>query len=219
MLCKITRYSALLLAVVGVKAQLNLGTAAGFGIVASSSITNTGSTNVNGQIGISPADASSVTGFPPNRAVISGAVAAQAKQDAQTAYNAARSLAPTRDITGQELGGQTLFTGTYFASSSIGITGTLTLDAQGDPNAQFVFQIGSTLTTASDSAVALINGARACNVFWQIGSSATLGSGTSFTGNILAQASITLVTGASVDGGLYALTAAVTLDNNSINAP
>ncbi|KAH7067717.1 hypothetical protein FB567DRAFT_452065, partial [Paraphoma chrysanthemicola] len=216
---EIVRYSALVLAVVGVKAQVGLGTAAAFGIIASSSITNTGPTNVDGQIGIFPADSSSVTGFPPNRAIISGAVADQAKQDAQTASNAAASLAPSRDITGQELGGQTLLKGTYSASSSIGITGTLTLDAQGDPNAQFVFQIGSTLTTASNSAVALINGARACNVYWQIGSSATLGSGTSFIGNILAEASITLVTGASVDGGLYALTAAVTLDNNQINAP
>ncbi|KAF2026930.1 hypothetical protein EK21DRAFT_73166 [Setomelanomma holmii] len=218
------RFLALILAISGlngqVLAQIDLGTAAVYGMIASSAITNTGTTNVDGQIGISPADASSVTGFPPDRAIITGAVATQAKQDAQTAYDAARSIAPTRDLTGQDLGGQTLFAGIYFFSSSAGIAAsTLTLDAQGDPNAQVVFQIGSTLTTASNTAVAIIDGARACKVFWQIGSSATLGSGTTFVGSILAQASVTLVTGASANGGLYALTAAITLDSNQISAP
>lgn len=215
-------YAAVLLAgclVLGADAQVTLGTAAPFSVLAASAITNTGLTVVQGELGIYPDGASSITGFPPG---ISGtvhgadAVAKQAQADAQTAFNEAAALASTKALTGQDLGGMTLPPGVYTFSSSAGLTGALTLDGQGNSNAEWVFQIGSTLTTASASSVLLTNGANACNVFWQVGSSATLGTGTTFAGNIIAQASITVTTGCSVDGGLYALTAAVTLDDNQI---
>ena len=203
----------------GADAQVSLGTAAPFSVLAATTITNTGLTVVGGELGIYPNGASSITGFPPG---ISGdihagdAVAKQAQADASSAYNQAAGLASTKALTGQDLGGMTLPPGVYTFTSSAGLTGTLTLDAQGNPNAQWVFQIGSTLTTASASSVLLINGANACNVFWQVGSSATLGTGTTFAGNIIAHTSITVTTGSSVNGGLYALTAAVTLDSNKI---
>ena len=110
----------------------------------------------------------------------------------------------------------TLYPGVYTFTSSAGLTGSLTLDAQGDANAEWVVQIASTLTTASAYSVLLINGANACNVFWHICSSATLGTGNTFAGNVIAQAPITVTTGCSVDGGLYALTAALTLDTNAV---
>jgi hypothetical protein len=161
-----------------------------------------------------------VTGFPPG-VVITGtihaadAVAAQAQADLTTAYDDAAGRAPTASIAG-DLGGLTLLPGVYKASSSIGLTGTVTLDAQGDPNAVFVFQIGSTLTTASASVVSLINSAAACNVFWQVGSSATLGTGSTMSGSILALTSITATTDVTVDGRLLARNGAVTLDANAI---
>ncbi|KAF2251486.1 hypothetical protein BU26DRAFT_423603, partial [Trematosphaeria pertusa] len=201
-------------------AQVNLGTAAPFGVIASSAITNTGATVVDGQLGIYPKTESEITGFPPG---ISGdvnannAVADQARQDAQTAYNAAASLASTGQ-NGQDIGGQILVAGTYTSSSSVAITGPLTLDGQNNPDALFVFQIGSTLTTATSSSVVLVNGAQACNVFWQVGSSATLGTSTVFTGNILALTSISLNEGVTVAGGLYALNGAVTLINDQVTA-
>ncbi|KAK4982112.1 hypothetical protein LTR66_009473 [Elasticomyces elasticus] len=212
-------YKALLIGglALSANAQVNLGTAAPFGVLAASAITNTGLTVVGGQLGIYPNGVTSITGFPPG---ISGtvhgadAVAKQAQADATTAYNAAMTLASTKALTGQDLGGMVLPPGVYTFSSSAGLTGILTLDAQGNSNAQWVFQIGSTITTASASSVVLINGANACNVFWQVGSSATLGTGTMFAGNIIALASITVTTGSSNNGGLYALTAAVTLDDN-----
>ncbi|KAK3109362.1 hypothetical protein LTR53_017462, partial [Teratosphaeriaceae sp. CCFEE 6253] len=112
----------------------------------------------------------------------------------------------------------TLNAGVYSFSSSGGLTGILTLDGQGDPNAVFVFQFGSTLTTATASSIVLINGAQACNIYWQVGSSATLGTATVFAGNVIAQASITVTTGTSLlGGGFFALTAAVTLDTNAID--
>ena len=130
----------------------------------------------------------------------------------------AAGLAPTQNLTGQNLGGLTLTPGVYSFSSSAQLTGTLTLDAQGDPNALFVFQIGSTLTTASNSSVVFINGGQGNNTFWQVGSSATLGTGTAFTGNILALASITLTTGANIRcGRALARNGAVTQDHNNID--
>jgi hypothetical protein len=119
-------------------------------------------------------------------------------------------------LTGQDLGGMTLTPGVYCFASSAQLTGTLTLDAQGDPNAVFIFQTGSTLTTASGSSVLLINNASSCGVFWQVGSSATLGTGTSLAGSIVALTSITLNTGASVAGRALARNGAVTLDNNQV---
>ena len=134
------------------------------------------------------------------------------------AYNSLVDEACTQDMTGQDLGGQTLTAGVYCFSSSAQLTGTLTLDAQGNPNAVFIFKMGSTLTTASASSVVLTNGASAGNVFWQVGSSATLGTTTSFAGNILALASITVTTGASVTGRTLARNGAVTLDTNAVTA-
>ncbi|KAJ9634779.1 hypothetical protein H2199_008828 [Coniosporium tulheliwenetii] len=202
-------------------AQISLGRAAPFGIVATTAITSTGATIVDGQLGIFPNDETSITGFPPGISgpVFGGDATAQAaRDDATSAYTALAALTPTTFLTGQDLGGMTLFAGVYNFASSGGLTGVLTLDGQGNSNALFVFQFGSTLTTASASSVVLINGAQACNVFWQVGSSATLGTTTNFAGNILASASITGNAGVTVQGGLYALTAAVTLIEDTITA-
>ncbi|KAH4251099.1 hypothetical protein HBH70_232600 [Parastagonospora nodorum] len=185
-----------------VQAQFDLGTASSFSVIASSAITNTGSTIIDGQIAVFPNNASSVTSFPSGTVIASSDISSRAKEDARAAYIAARSLYPTKDITGQDLGGQLLTPGTYFASSSVGITGALILDGKNVKDAQFVFQIGSTLKTAKSSSLVLINGAQASNV-----------------GNIITQDSITLVTGTTVNGGLYALTGAITLDTNRITAP
>ena len=214
-------YAAILIGglLLGADAQVNLGTAQQCGVLAATTITNTGLTVVEADLCIYPNGASSITGFPPG---VSGgihaadAVAQQAQADATTAFNTAAALPSTQDLTGQNLGGMILTPGVYTFSSSAQLTGTLTLDAQGNRNAQFVFQIGSTLTTASASSIVLINGANACNVFFQVGSSATLGTGTNFAGNIIARTSITATTGTSVNGGLYALNGAVTLDTNRI---
>jgi cell division septation protein DedD len=198
-----------------------LGTATSFAVLAASTATNTGPTVVTGDLGVSPGTA--VTGFPPGL-VVSGtshagdAVAAQAQADATVAYNNLAGQPCNSTLTGQDLGGLTLTPGVYCFSSSAQLTGILTLDGQGDPNAVFIFQIGSTLTAASASSVLLINGASACNVFWQVGSSATLGTGTLFQGTILALASNTLTTGVSLSGRAIALTAAVTMDANIISA-
>jgi type VI secretion system secreted protein VgrG len=133
-----------------------------------------------------------------------------------TAYDYAAGLAPTQVLTGEDLGGLTLTPGVYFFASSAGLTGNLTLNGEGNPDGVFVFQIGSTLTTASSSEVVLENAAQAGNVFWQVGSSATLGTGTSFDGTILADTSITLDTGANLTGSLLAMNGAVTLDGNDV---
>jgi Ice-binding-like len=206
------------------KADITLGSAGNFSVLAGSTVTNTGPTMIDdGDVGVSPGSA--ITGFPP--AILEppyvqytvGAVPLMAENDLTTAYTAAAALAPTQTLTGQDLGGQTLLPGVYFFASSAQLTGTLTLNDQGNPNAQFVFQIGSTLTTASDSSVVTINGGSTpgSDVFWQVGSSATLGTGTVFEGHILALASITLTTGATIlDGSALARNGAVTLDGNSI---
>lgn len=205
-------------------ATITLGTAGNFAVLAGSTVTNTGPTVIDGgHVGVSPGSA--ITGFPPGIVVppytihAADAVALQAQTDLTTAYNAAAGLPPTQNLTGQDLGGLTLLPGVYFFSSSAQLTGTLTLNAQGDPNAQFVFQIGSTLTTASASSVVTINGGPmpGCTVFWQVGSSATLGTGALFEGHILALTSITMTTGANIlDGSALARNGAVTLDDNDI---
>jgi hypothetical protein len=146
-------------------------------------------------------------------------VADQAQRDATSAYNACLASDVTEDITGKDLGGMTLTAGTYAASSSLGLTGTVTLDGENNSGAQFIFQIGSTLTTAAASSVVLINGAQACNVFWQVGSSATLGATTTLAGSILALTSISVGDGVTATGGLYALNAAVTLINDAVTVP
>jgi subtilisin family serine protease len=199
----------------------SLGLAQGFAVLGSSTVTNTGSSTITGDLGVSPGTA--VTGFPPGR-VLSGAIrsadatALAAQNDVATAYNNLAGQTCTQDLTGQDLGGQSLTAGVYCFSSSAQLTGTVTLNALGNPNAVFIFKMGSTLTTASGSSVVLINGASAGNVFWQVGSSATLGTTTSFAGNILALASITVTTGVSVTGRTLAMNGAVTLDTNAITS-
>ncbi|WP_405479615.1 ice-binding family protein [Streptomyces sp. NBC_00009] len=216
-----------------VASPVGLGTAASFGVLAGSTVTNTGPTVVNGlNVGVSPKTA--ITGFQtsdggPGRVTLPGvlhsadAVAGQAKADLNTAYNqaAGQTLTDAVYITPHEFGGQTLTPGLYKANSSARITDTLTLDARGNSNAVWVFQIGSTLTTASASSVSFINGASPCNVYWQVGSSATLGTNSTFVGTIMAHTSITATTGATINGRLLAGAGpsgdgAVTLDSNTI---
>ena len=200
----------------------DLGTAGSFAVLGGSTVTNTGPSVINGSLGVSPGSA--VIGFPPGSVVPPGtihaadAVAQQAQNDVTTAYDALAGQACDTNLTGQDLGGQTLTPGAYCFDSSAQLTGALTLDAQGNPNSVFVFQIGSALTTASNSSVVMVNSGSGCNVFWKVSSSATLGTTTSFQGNILALASITLNTGTNLNGRALARTGAVTLDTNDVNS-
>jgi hypothetical protein len=210
--------------------DVDLGTANNFTVLAGSAITSTGPSVINaGDVGLTPG--SSITGFPPGTITppftmhVDDAVALQAQNDLTTAYKAAAGLARTATLTGLDLGGMTLTPGIYFFASSAQLTGTLTLNNEGNPDAVFVFQIGSTLTTASGSKIVTINDGPipdltpGISVFWQIGSSATLGTGTDFEGNILAKTSITADTGAIIDGRLLAENGAVTLNDNLVTAP
>lgn len=197
-----------------------LGSADAFAVLGASAVTNTGPSVLWGDLGVFPG--TSITGFPPG--IVHGsthnndAVAMQAQADALTGYNFLAGLSFNQDLTGQDLGGKTLDQGVYFFSSSAQLTGALTLDFQGLSNAMIVFQIGSTLTTASASMVNIINPGSNDEVFWQVGSSATLGTTTDFYGSIIADQSITLTTGADVNcGRVIALNGAVTLDTNTIN--
>jgi hypothetical protein len=207
-----------------VAAQALLGTAKNFAVLAGSTATNTGNTVVTGHLGVSPgAGANNITGFPPGIVIGTtydgGAVPLQAQNDATTAYNdlAGRSCPGANVLTGTDLGGLTLTPGVYCFTSSAQLTGDLVLDAENDPDAVFIFQIGSTLTTDTDSTVSMIRGGNHCNVFWQVGSSATLGTRTEFIGNILALANITLDTGANISGRALARTEAVNMDDNNIS--
>jgi hypothetical protein len=204
---------------------LSLGTACSFGILAATpSVTNVGPTAVTGDIGIWPA--ASIVGFPPGTLTgtkhAGDAVAQTAQGDLTTAYNNAAGAAGGA-VLPADIGGQTLPAGVYrttTAQPSLGITGNLTLDGGGNPNAVWIFQIQSTLTTAAgNSHIILINSANSHNVFWQVGSSATLGTNTVFQGTIMALASITGTTGAVLNGRALARTGAVTLDSNPVNVP
>lgn len=197
-----------------------LGSADSFVVLAGAGITNTGPTALNGDLGTFPT--TSITGA--GSMTVTGtnhhgdAVTQGAKTDLVTAYNNAAGQGPTSPIAG-DLADRTLKGGVYNSSSSIGLTGALTLDGAGDPDSVFVFQAGSSLTTGSGSQINLINGAQSCNVFWQIGTSATLGTGSKFVGTLMAQTSVSATTGASVVGRLLARNGAVTLDTNTITKP
>jgi type VI secretion system secreted protein VgrG len=202
---------------------IDLGTAASFAVLAGSTITNIGSSMLTGNLGVSPGTA--ITGFGPGSFTGTeydgDAVAAQAESDLTTAYNVAVGEPCGQNLTGEDLGGLILLPGVYCFDSSAQLTGTVTLNTEGEQNPQFVFQIGSTLTTASDSSVVFENdgGQGDDNVFWQVGSSATVGTSTSFAGDLMAVASITLTTGASIQcGSALAQNGAVTLDDNDISA-
>jgi Ice-binding-like/Subtilase family len=196
-----------------------LGAASSFAVLGGSTVTNTGASTIDADLGVSPGTA--VTGFPPG--TVGGgsihaadALALQAQTDTTSAYNDLAGQVCT-SLTG-DLGGRTLAPGVYCYSSAAQLTGTLTLDAQGNARAVFVFQIGSTLTTASNASVVMINAGSPCNVFWQVGSSATLGTRTTFIGNILSLTSISLNTGASVSGRALARNGAVTMDTNTVGS-
>ena len=198
-------------------------TAATFAVLAGSTVANTGATVVNGNLGVSPG--TSIIGFPPGLVVPPGAehgndaVAVQAQTDTTTAYNNLAGQACNTNLT-SGLGGLTLTPGVYCFSSSAQLTGALTLDALGNPNAVFVFQIGGNLTTASSSSVVGIDSTsgQICEVYWQVGNSATLGTVSSFAGNLIALNSITLTTGANLSGRALALTGAVTMASNNVSA-
>lgn len=198
----------------------SLGTAQSFAILGASTVTNTGPTVITGDLGVSPGTA--VTGFPPGTVVggsiyAADALALQAQGANTAAYNQLASQAcNTTYGVPTDIGGLTLTPGVYCFASSAGLTGTLTLDAQGNPNAIFIFEIGSTLITSTNSRVLLVNGASPCQVFWQVGSSATLQVGTNFVGNILALTSITLDTNAILSGRALAQNGAVTMDSNTV---
>jgi hypothetical protein len=201
---------------------VQLGTSKSFAVLAGSGITNTGPTTLSGTNGANIGSSPTGTFTGDTTVTTSGTkflaadpITAGAQSDALIAYNDAAGRTPASTIAG-DLGGQTLVGGVYKSASSIGLTGTLVLNGENDPATVFVFQAGSTLTTASASRIELINGAQACNVFWQVGSSATFGTASDFTGHVLANTSITATTGAVFKGQLLALNGAVTLDSNTI---
>ncbi|WP_291379283.1 ice-binding family protein [Demequina sp.] len=204
-------------AATSIDGPIGMGTAEPFGVLAHTTVTNTGSSIVNGDVGLSPG--TSVTGFPPG--IFSGtlhqtdAVAAQAKVDLTTAYGVAAGLTPTQTGLG-DLAGMSLTPGVY-SGGALSLNGELTL--AGTAESVWVFQASSTLTVGSGALITMTGGASACNVFWQVGSSATIGSGANFVGTVMADASITANTSAVITGRLLARTGAVTLDTNTITAP
>lgn len=203
---------------------VNLATAQPFVVLSGAGVTNTGPSVLNGDLGVSPGTSLTGFGLP---AVVNGAthandaVAAQAQSDLTTAYDvtAGQPIPPGNDLTGTDLGGKSLTPGAYGFSSSAQLTGQLTLNAQGDPNAQFVFVIGTTLTTATAGSVILTNGASPCNVYWKVGSSATLDTGTSFEGNLMALESVSLNDSVTVLGRVLAREGEVTLINDVLSTP
>jgi hypothetical protein len=205
-------------------APVDLATAGPFVVLGGSTVTNTGPSVLNGDLGVSPGTSLPGFGLP---AVVNGAthnndaVAASAQLDLTTAYNVAAGtpVLPANDLSGTDLGGLFLAPGAYRYTSSAQLTGALTLDAEGDPNAQFVFEIAAELTTAPASSVLLINGASPCNVYWQVGSSATLDTTTAFQGNLMALSDISLNNGATVLGRVLARNGQISLINNVLTKP
>jgi hypothetical protein len=200
---------------------VNLGTAESYAVLAGTSVSNTGPTTILGDLGVY--SGSTVTGFPPGSVDgtmnIDNAAAMQAQADLASAYNNAAAQSPTMTyLPASDLGGLTLTPGVYNDSTTFSITGTLTLNAGGDANAVWIFQAGSTLTTATDSSIVLEGGAQAGNVFWQVGSSATLGVSSDFEGSVLAGTSITVDADAAVDGDLLARSGSVTLNTDQLTA-
>jgi Ice-binding-like len=201
---------------------IDLGEAANVAVLGDSTVTNAGPTIVTGNVALSSPGVS-VTGFPPGTIVngsihIGDALANQAHADAATAYGQLVGETMTTDLSGQNLGGMILMPGVYHFATTVQLSGTLTLDTGGDPNAAFHFQIGTTLTTDPNSMITFLNG-NSANIFWQVGTSATIGVGSTFYGNILADQSITVNSGATINGRAIAINAAVTLDTDIINAP
>lgn len=197
-------------------APVGLGTAASFSVLAGSTVTNTGPTTMFGDLGLDPG--SSVTGAPHTLGTthIDDAVALAGKNSLVTSFNDAAGR-PSTKLASADLSGKSFTSGVYKASSSLLFSaGQMTLNAQGNPNAVFIFQVGSALTTGSATRVRLINGAQPCNVFWEIGSSATLGTGSVFAGTVMALTTITANTGVTLNGRLLARNGAVNLDTNTI---
>jgi type VI secretion system secreted protein VgrG len=224
-LLAILGFAACLFASAPSLAQTYLGTAQPFAVLGASAVTCSVASAVTGDLGISPNGAASITGYPVPPCTVTGTihaadgVALTAQNDLVTAYNALGIQPCTADLTGQDLGTVGVLTpGVYCFNTSAQLTGALILDAQGDPNAPFIFKIGSTLTTASAATVSVINGGSACGVSWQVGSSATLGTTTNFLGNIVALTSITTNTGANITGRALARNGAVTLAGAANNA-
>ena len=207
-----------------VSISIDLGTARSFGVLAGSGVTNSGNTDINGNVGSSPTPA--ITGFPPGEAngIIyraAGPVVVQAKLDLTTAYNAAAAASDGNNLTGVDLSGRTLDSNVYdFNTTASFSSGNLTLDGEGNSNAQWIFKIGTALTTAADFNVVLINGAEPNHVFWQVGTFATIGIRNNFVGTILANTSITLNGGGTLNGRALAGTGAVTISSaEDINIP
>jgi hypothetical protein len=197
-----------------------LASASTFGVLGGSTITNAGPTIVNGDLGVYPGTA--ITGFGPG--IVNGQihagdpVAAQAQADLAKAYNNAVAR-KNPVLLPADIGGMTITPGLYNAPVSLGISGTVTLNGKNNPNSVFIFQIPSTLTTSVNSAVVLTKKANACNIYWQVGSSATLNTASTFNGTIMAQASVSLGTGSTVTGRVLAESGAVTLLSNTISVP
>ena len=204
--------------------NVQLATAANYAVLGSSEVTNTGSSTLDGGLGLWPG--TGITGFPPGLVFapwvtdVTNAAAQLAQADLTAAYVDAAGR-PLDATTTADLGNLNLQPGVYAGPSkgALGLTGTLTLDGAGDPDSVFVFQTNSSLITASNSSVVLINGAQECNIYWQVGSSATLGTGSVFTGNILALTSVSVNNGVTVHGRALARNGAVTLDNDVFTQP
>lgn len=209
-------------AVTTLSGPLDLGAATPYGVLAADAVSSTGATLITGDLGLSPSTATSITGFPPG--IVTGAVTAGdatailARDDLTAAYGVAASLTPSSPTTVGDLAGLTLVPGVY-AGGELTLSGVVTLDGGGDADAVWVFQAASTLVTAAASEVRLVDGASSCNVFWKVGSSATLGGGSDFVGTILADVSITAITATTVEGRLLARTGAVELDATVVTVP